>query len=41
VTLDALPGSYGDALEWKYVQGLSVKEIAARLNLGAKARSRC
>ena len=28
---------YGDALEWKYVQGLSVKEIAARLNLGAKA----
>jgi len=37
VTLDALPGSYGDALEWKYVQGLSVKEIAARLNLGAKA----
>jgi RNA polymerase sigma-70 factor, ECF subfamily len=37
VTLDALPGAYGDALEWKYVQGLSVKEIAARLNLGAKA----
>jgi RNA polymerase sigma-70 factor, ECF subfamily len=37
VTLDALPSSYGDALEWKYVQGLSVKEIAARLNLGIKA----
>jgi DNA-directed RNA polymerase specialized sigma24 family protein len=37
VTLDALPGSYGDALEWKYVQGFSVMEIAARLNLGAKA----
>jgi RNA polymerase sigma-70 factor (ECF subfamily) len=37
VTLDALPRSYGDALEWKYVQGLSVNEIAARLNLGAKA----
>jgi RNA polymerase sigma-70 factor, ECF subfamily len=37
VTLDALPGAYGDALEWKYVQGFSVKEIAARLNLGAKA----
>ncbi len=37
VTLDALPGAYGDALEWKYVQGFSVMEIAARLNLGAKA----
>ncbi len=37
VTLDALPSSYGDALEWKYVHGLSVKEIAARLNLGLKA----
>jgi len=37
VTLDALPRAYGDALEWKYVQGLSVKEIAARLGLGLKA----
>jgi RNA polymerase sigma-70 factor (ECF subfamily) len=37
VALDALPGAYGDALEWKYLQGLSVKEIAARLNLGVKA----
>jgi len=37
VTLDTLPRSYGDALEWKYLQGLSVKEIAARLGLGAKA----
>jgi RNA polymerase sigma-70 factor (ECF subfamily) len=37
VTLDALPCAYGDALEWKYLQGLSVNEIAARLNLGAKA----
>ena len=37
VTLDALPSAYGDALEWKYVQGLSVKEIAARLSLGVKA----
>ncbi len=37
VALDALPGAYGDALEWKYVQGLSVKEIAARLHLGTKA----
>jgi RNA polymerase sigma-70 factor, ECF subfamily len=37
VALDALPRSYGDALEWKYVHGLSVKEIAVRLSLGAKA----
>jgi len=37
VTLDALPPAYGDALEWKYIQGLSVKEIAARLGLGPKA----
>lgn len=37
VTLDHLPGRYGDALEWKYLQGLSVEEIAARLGLGCKA----
>ena len=37
VTLDALPRRYGDALEWKYVLGLSVDEIAARLGLGLKA----
>jgi RNA polymerase sigma-70 factor (ECF subfamily) len=36
-TLDALPGRYGDALEWKYVDGLSVQEIADRLRLGPKA----
>jgi len=36
-TLDALPGRYGDALEWKYVLGLTVQEIAERLGLGAKA----
>jgi len=36
-TLDALPGHYGDVLEWKYVDGLSVKEIAERLALGDKA----
>ena len=30
--LDALPGDYGDILEWKYVDGLSVDEIAARLS---------
>jgi RNA polymerase sigma-70 factor (ECF subfamily) len=36
-TLDALPGQYGEALEWKYIDGLSVREIAARLALGEKA----
>lgn len=35
--LDALPGHYGDALEWKYVEGLSVAEIGARLRVSAKA----
>jgi RNA polymerase sigma-70 factor (ECF subfamily) len=37
VTLDSLPASYGDALEWKYIQGKSVEEIAARLEIGLKA----
>lgn len=36
-TLDALPQRYGDVLEWKYVEGLSVKEIAARLEASPKA----
>jgi RNA polymerase sigma-70 factor (ECF subfamily) len=36
-TLDALPERYGDVLEWKYVDGLSVKEIAGRLAVGPKA----
>ena len=36
-TLDLLPPSYGKALEWKYLEGLPVREIAARLELGAKA----
>jgi RNA polymerase sigma-70 factor (ECF subfamily) len=37
VALDRLPGRYGDALEWKYVEGLTVGEIAGRLGLSAKA----
>jgi len=37
VTLDHLPDKYGDALEWKYIQGLSVEEISRRLDLGYKA----
>ncbi len=36
-TLDALPGNYGDVLEWKYLDGESVAEIARRLGLGQKA----
>lgn len=35
--LDHLPGRYGDALEWKYVEGLAGEEIAARLGLTAEA----
>jgi len=37
VALDHLPARYGDALEWKYIQGFSVKEIAARLELSPDA----
>jgi RNA polymerase sigma factor (sigma-70 family) len=37
VALDRLPGRYGDALEWKYIDGLSVRQIAERLGLSAKA----
>jgi len=36
-TLDHLPGQYGDVLEWKYLQELSVDEIAQRLGVGYKA----
>jgi RNA polymerase sigma-70 factor (ECF subfamily) len=37
VVLDRLPGRYGDALEWKYIHGLPVREIADRLEIGPKA----
>ena len=37
VALDRLPPKYGDVLEWKYVEGHSVKEIAARLDIGTEA----
>jgi RNA polymerase sigma-70 factor, ECF subfamily len=37
VTLDRLPPRYGDALEWKYIEGFSAQEIAARLNIGLEA----
>ena len=36
-TMDALPERYGDVLEWKYIDGLSVDEIAGRLGVGSKA----
>ena len=34
LALDYLPDRYGKALEWKYVEGLSVLEIAKRLDTG-------
>lgn len=37
LTLDHLPLHYGNALEWKYLEGLSVREIAGRLGLSPKA----
>src|SRR5689334_3544093 len=35
--LDRLPARYGDALEWKYVEGHSVEEIGQRLGIGHAA----
>ncbi len=35
--LDRLPGRYGEALEWKYVEGHSVEEIGERLGIGQTA----
>lgn len=32
--LDRLPSRYGDVLEWKYVEGRSVEEIARELGVG-------
>lgn len=37
LTLDYLPDRYGDVLEWKYLEGCAVSEIAARLNATPKA----
>ena len=37
LTLDYLPGRYGDVLEWKYLYGWSVADIAAHLALSEKA----
>lgn len=35
--LDRLPGRYGDVLEWKYIEGRSVEEIATELGVGHAA----
>jgi RNA polymerase sigma-70 factor, ECF subfamily len=37
VVLDELPPRYAEALEWKYIDGFSVNDIAARLSLTPKA----
>lgn len=37
VALDKLPPKYGDALEWKYIQGYSVKEIAGKMGISPEA----
>jgi len=37
VLLDRLPPKYASALEWKYVDGISVNDIAERLGLSSKA----
>ena len=37
VALDRLPPKYGNALEWKYVEGYSSREIADRLGIGPEA----
>jgi RNA polymerase sigma-70 factor (ECF subfamily) len=37
LTLDQLPVRYGHVLEWKYIQELSVDEIATRLGVRYKA----
>ena len=39
--LDFLPQRYGDVLEWKYIDGLTVEEIGARLAIGTKAAESC
>jgi len=35
--LDRLPANYGDALEWKYLEGHSVEAIGRRLGIGTVA----
>lgn len=35
--LNRLPPHYGDALEWKYIEGCAVNEIAKRMKMSPKA----
>lgn len=37
VALDQLPARYGNALEWKYIEGYSVAEISAQLGISTDA----
>ncbi len=37
VALDNLPPKYGDVLEWKYIEGHSINEIAERMSIGREA----
>jgi RNA polymerase sigma-70 factor (ECF subfamily) len=37
VALDRLPAKYGDVLEWKYIEGYSVREISTRLDISTEA----
>lgn len=37
LSLDCLPDRYSDALEWKYIEGLSTAEISTRLGIGRAA----
>lgn len=37
VALDRIPPKYGNVLEWKYIEGYSVREIGERLDLGQEA----
>lgn len=41
LAMDFLPERYGDVLEWKYIDGLSVEEIGTRLAIGTKAAESC
>jgi RNA polymerase sigma-70 factor (ECF subfamily) len=35
--LDSLPARYGDVLEWKYIEGHSIREISERMDIGTEA----
>lgn len=37
VALDKLPPKYGDVLEWKYIEGHSIREISERMDIGTEA----